>query len=310
MNVSRDDGPLEAVCCDLCGADDTEPLHELRDRMFETTTQTFRLVRCRRCGLLYLNPRPPVDDLGRYYQDDYAPFARRGLAARIKSLTFNREVDALWPLLAPPRRVIDIGCATGELLQNIRAHGNEDILGIEPSAAAAGTARRRWGLEVVTGTLEMASLQTASVDTALLSHTIEHLPSPSRTLAELHRVVKPDGFVVLWLPNAGSLAARLLGGWWIGYDAPRHFYDFTPATLARMLRQRGFALQSIYHEWIGLEWSWALRLWLRERHPTSRLNWILAALHPALTAAFTPLSALAALAHQAGRIRVVATRLP
>jgi SAM-dependent methyltransferase len=299
---------LEAVCCDLCGANDTEPLRQLRDRMFETTAQTFQLVRCRRCGLLYLNPRPPVSELGRYYRDDYAPFARHGLAARVKSLTFRREVAALWPLLAPPKRVIDVGCATGELLQSIQAHGNDNLLGIEPSATAAEIARTRWELEVITGTLEDACLPAASVDTALLAHTAEHLPSPSRTFAELRRVVKPGGAVVLWLPNADSWAARLLGDWWIGYDAPRHLYDCTPASLARVLRQSGFAVRSIRHEWIGLEWSWALRLRLRDRRPESRLNGILAALHPVLTAALTPPAALAALAHRGGRIRVVARR--
>jgi SAM-dependent methyltransferase len=300
---------LEAVGCDLCGADDTEPLRQLRDRMFETTSQAFQLVRCRRCGLIYLNPRPPVDELGQYYRDDYAPFARHGLAARVKSQTFRREVASLWRLLVPPKRVIDIGCATGELLQSIQVHGNDNLLGIEPSSIAAATARSRWGLEVVTGTLEAACLPDASVDTALLAHTIEHLPSPTRTLAELHRVIKPGGAVVLWLPNADSWAARVLGGWWIGYDAPRHLYDFTPGTLARLLRQNGFAVQSIDHEWIGLEWSWALRLRLRDRRPDSRLNGVLASLHPAMTALFTPVAAMAALAGHGGRIRVVAMRL-
>jgi 2-polyprenyl-3-methyl-5-hydroxy-6-metoxy-1,4-benzoquinol methylase len=308
--ANRDEVVLEAVCCDLCGADAPEPLRELRDLMFETTSQSFQLVRCRRCGLQYLNPRPPVGQLDRYYRDDYAPFARHGLAARVKSLTFRREVAALWPLLAPPRRVVDLGCATGELLQSVREHGNENVLGIEPSATAADSARQRWGLDVITGTLESAQLPTASVNTALLAHTIEHLPSPSQTLTELQRVVKGGCSVVFWLPNADSWAAHLLGAYWIGYDAPRHLYDFTPATLARMLRECGFAMQSIHHEWIGLEWSWALRLRLRQQLPDSRVNGVLAALHPALTAAFTPVAALAALARRGGRIRVVATRLP
>ncbi|HEX7103341.1 MAG TPA: class I SAM-dependent methyltransferase [Nitrolancea sp.] len=309
MSASPDTVALESVRCDLCGADDAEQLRQLRDRMFETTRQPFQLVRCRRCGLLYVNPRPPISELGRFYRDDYAPFARHGLAARVKSYTFIRDVAALWPLLAPPRRVIDLGCATGELLHSIREHGNDNLLGIEPSAAAAQSARTRWGLEVITGTLEAARLPAASVDTALLAHTAEHLPSPSRTFAELHRVIRPGGAVVLWLPNAESWAARLLGDWWIGYDVPRHLYDFTPATLAFMLRQSGFAVQSLQHEWIGLEWSWALRLWLRNQRPDSRLNTLLASLHPIMTAAFTPPAALAALMHHGGRIRVVARRL-
>ena len=63
-------------------------------------------------------------------------------------------------------------------------------------------------------------------------------------------------------------------------------------------------MRSVKHEWIGLEWSWAARLWATERHPA--LAPLFARLHPALTAAFTPISAAAAAAERAGRIRVVA----
>ncbi len=299
-------GKLESVCCDLCGADDAQPVIELRDRMFGTTSSVFQLVRCRNCGLHYLNPRPTIDEIGGYYPEDYAPFARNGIAARVKELSVDRDVKLLWHYLAPPARVIDVGCATGDLLQAVRAHGNPNVLGIEPSAHAANGARQRWGIDVLNNTLERASLPDDSVDVAILSHTIEHLPSPSTTLSELRRVVAPSGALVLWLPNVESFAARLLEEWWIGYDAPRHFYGFTPDTLTQLLRLHGFQVHSITHEWIALEWSWALRLIARDRISNARLDKMLATLHPALTLALTPVSAAAALMHRAGRIRVVA----
>ncbi len=296
----------EHVCCDLCGADDAQPVIDLRDRMFRSTSSTFQLVRCRRCGLHYLNPRPTIDEIGKYYLEDYAPFARNGIAARVKSLTVDRDVKLLWHFLRPPARVIDVGCATGDLLQAVRAHGNPNVLGIEPSEHAAERARERWGIDVLNSTLEQACLPDASIDVAILSHTIEHLPSPSTTLSELRRVITPSGALILWLPNVESLAARLLGEWWIGHDAPRHFYGFTPDTLTRLLRLQGFQVRSITHEWIGLEWSWALRLIAQDRISDARLDKMLAALHPALTLALTPISAAAALMRRAGRIRVVA----
>ncbi len=297
------------MCCDLCGADDAEPLLALRDRMFETATTCFQIVRCRACGLIYLNPRPALHTIDRYYQETYAPFARSGIAGRVKRWTTARAVDSLWPLLEPPARVIDVGCATGELLQAVRERGNPNVLGIEPNAHAANTAHERWGIEVVSCTLEQANLPAGSADTVLMAHTIEHLPSPTTTLREIHRVLKPGGHLVLWLPNAGSLAADTLGQWWIGWDAPRHFYDFTPATLGGLLQKTGFTTTSIDHEMIGLEWSWALRLLARERLRNHLLDRVLAALHPILTAALTPVAASAAAAHRAGRIRVVATQM-
>ena len=86
---------LETVACDLCGADDAEPLLTLRDQMFGTTKEAFRLVYCRRCGLCYLNPRPIAETLDRYYPATYDPFARRGLSARVKARQYRRAVDEL-----------------------------------------------------------------------------------------------------------------------------------------------------------------------------------------------------------------------
>ncbi len=301
---------LEWVRCDLCGADDAEPVLPLRDVMFQTSERTFWLNRCRNCGLLYLNPRPVQKQIGRYYRDDYAPFARSGIPASVKRRTLRREVDSLWPLLAPPAKVLDIGCATGDLLQAVRERGNPNVLGVEPNEHAAEIARTRWGIEVRLGTLESACLPASSVDVALLAHTLEHLPSPANTLNELRRVLSPHGVAIFWLPNAAALAARILGENWMGYDAPRHFYAFTPATLDRMLTQAGFEIRSVAHEWIGLEWSWGLRLIAHEQFTNPGIDRTLSTLHPLLTAASTPTAVAAAAIRRAGRIRVVAAKTP
>ncbi len=299
---------METVACDLCGADDPESLLDLRDRMFRTTEEVFRLVRCRRCGLRYLNPRPAAEALERYYPATYDPFARRGLSARVKARQERKAVDALWPFLSPPARVLDLGCATGDLLQALRERGNPNVLGIEPSAHAVAIARDRYGLDVRAGQLADAAIPDVSIDAVLMSHVIEHLPSPARTLTEIKRVLRPGGTLVLWLPNADSLAERFWGDAWMGYDAPRHLYTFTPATLTALLQRTGFVVREIQHEWIGLEWSWGCRLRARERWGSEAAVRLLARLHPALTAAFTPLSAAAALTRKAGRIRVIACR--
>jgi len=299
---------LEQVACDLCGADDSEPLLDLDDILAGTTPDHFRLVRCQRCGLRYLNPRPVAEELARFYPEDYAPFTRRGIAARVRDRQRRRDVASLWRYLGPPARVLDVGCGTGDLLRAIRDCGNPEVLGIEPSAQAVRIARERWGLDVRQGDLHAVRLPPASVDTVLLSHVIEHLPSPSDTLAEITRVLRPGGALILWLPNADSWAARFWRENWIGYDVPRHLYAFTPATLGALLARHGFTVTEIRQEWLGLEWSWGLRLWARRRWGRGGIDRAFAGLHPALTALLTPVSAAAAITGRAGRILVVAHR--
>jgi SAM-dependent methyltransferase len=263
------------------------------------------LVRCATCGLLRLHPQPTPAQLVAAYSASYAPYVRPGFSGRAKSWLERRSVSALWDDLAPPRRVLDVGCASGELLETIRQAGNTNVSGVEPDADAAQRARER-GIDVHTGTIEGAALPDASIDTAILSHTLEHVPDPLETLREVQRVLRPGGALILWLPNADSIEARLLRGYWIGYDAPRHLTTFSVATLTFALHQAGFMVTSVTHEAVGLEWAWALRLWLRERWPSSER--ILKPLHPLLIVAGTPLALVGKLTSRSGRIRVIARK--
>lgn len=289
--------------CPLCGSTAATPVRVLQDEMFRTTTAAFSLVRCARCGLLRLHPPPDAETLAAAYGVDYAPHVRPGLSGWAKGRLERRSVRQLWEVFGPPRRVVDLGCATGDLLVGVREAGNPNVLGIEPGADAAQIARGR-GLEIVAGMLEDARLPDASVDTLVMSHTLEHVADPAATLLEARRVLRDGGALVLWLPNADSIEARLLGRYWIGYDAPRHLTTFSTRTLRRALTSAGFGRAVVRHEAVGLEWAWALRLWLRGRWPVLERG--LRPLHPLLIVLATPLALLGAVSGKSGRIRVVA----
>jgi SAM-dependent methyltransferase len=217
-------------------------------------------------------------------------------------------VRELHRYLAWPNRVLDIGCGTGELLDVIRATGNNQIMGIEPSGQAAEIARKDRNLKVKTGTLEQVNLPSASIDTVLLSHVLEHLPSPRSTMSEVRRVLKPGGVVIIWVPNAASIPACVLGRYWMGWDVPRHLYAFTPGSLHRLMDAVELEPGEILHERHGLEWSWGLRLWIEKRYPASRINDLLAILHPVTSVAMTPVGVISAALGQSGRIRMIARK--
>jgi SAM-dependent methyltransferase len=152
--------------------------------------------------------------------------------------------------------------------------------------------------------LEDARLPAASVDTVIMAHTLEHVPDPVATLREVRRVLRAGGALVLWLPNVESIEARLLGGYWIGYDAPRHLTTFGMGTLEQTLKTTGFRVVDVRHEAVGLEWAWALRLWVRGRFPAAERA--LRRLHPLLIVLATPLALVGAASKRSGRVRVVA----
>ena len=161
-------------------------------------------------------------------------------------------------------RLLELGCGAGSSLDYQRFYGFQ-VTGVEPSAAAARVARTRYGLEVRVGALEDARFPERSFDVAHLSHVFEHLSDPVATLRELHRVLEPEGLLVLKLPNIAGVSAGRFGPFWLGLDLPRHLYHFSPETITALLQRHGFAVRAIRHD-VGSWGFWRESRRLQHRH--------------------------------------------
>jgi len=273
---------METVNCNLCGADDSELVLEGKDRL-HGIEGTFRLVRCRHCGLIYLNPRPEPDEMARYYPSDYIAYYR----AIEDEPSFSRRLDRRYGLhkrcrevirrASEPGHLLDVGCATGVFLDGMCQRG-WTVTGVEVNAKAAQYARERLGLEVFVGELEDAGYPDASFDVITLWDVLEHVPDPRRTLGEISRILRPSGLLVLSLPNPDCLEARLFGPYWAGWDVPRHLYIFSRSVLERLLAETGFQIQEV-SSFTGLYHAFVLstQLWLAERLASQRLRQLILA---------------------------------
>lgn len=296
----------ETFRCPVCGTTSFHLRKKLRDRVMRTMEREFRLVACTGCGLQRLHPQPDAETLALAYGPDYAPHTRPGISGKAKGWLERRSVRHLRAWLGNPARVLDVGCATGDLLLAIKARGNPNVAGVEPGAEASRIARSR-GLDVFTGELEEADFPDESFDTVLASHTLEHVSDPLAFLQEVHRILAPGGAVILWLPNADSFEAAIFRRFWIGYDPPRHLTTFTVGTLGRTLQSAGFEVEEVHHEAVGLEWAWGVRLAIREVIPPAER--VLSKIHPLLIVAFTPLAWISSRRRRSGRIRVIARKM-
>ncbi len=227
-----------------------------------------RFVTCRDCQLVFQNPQPLFDDLkGRYGQTYFEyEIANEANFHRLMELGLaDIGFAGLTGGLPPDRRFLDVGCATGRLLEAMRARG-WSVQGVDLCRQSAEYAAARRGVMVFTGTLEQARFPAASFHAVHFSHLIEHVPSPRAFLSEVRRILTPAGFAVVTTPNVDGLQARLFRGQWRSAIAD-HLTLFSGRTLRRLLEQSGFEVRAT-QTWGGLAQGTA-PAWLKR--PVDRL---------------------------------------
>lgn len=234
--------------CLICGSDRASLLFRQTDRLYGTTEKQFAVVRCGECGLARLDPQPSPDELRRYYPDNYW-FAPDGslvarLEERYRRIVLRGHVRFVERALRDSRArgpLLDVGCGGGLFLGMMRHRGFR-VVGLDFSWDAAALAWRHQEVPAVVGDLERAPLRSGSFAGITMSHVLEHLPDPHAYLAAAHRLLQPDGRLVIHVPNAASWQFRLLGRRWNGVDVPRHLFDYRDRDVERLLAVSGFAV--------------------------------------------------------------------
>jgi 2-polyprenyl-3-methyl-5-hydroxy-6-metoxy-1,4-benzoquinol methylase len=207
-----------------------------------------------------MNPQPEAKAVARRYGKehggDYLSYeiANEGPFLRLQELAledagfYELEQGLMRPHAHPPA-LLDIGCATGALLEKLRDRGWA-VRGIEIGAPSAGYARKTRGLDVSTLPLEENRFPPHSFDLVLASHLIEHLNDPASFVREVRRVLTPGGRFLITTPNIGGFQAQLFRGRWRSaiFD---HLYLFSIKTLSALLKQAGFSVEKTV-TWGGL----------------------------------------------------------
>ena len=227
--------------CPLCGADNSA---------FLFGKNTYRYVRCRSCGLVFVNPMPSAAEIETIYADPLY-FANRNEWAYgyndyfgerdFYTALFDRRVRQLEQALGVTdgrgRRLLDVGCAAGFLL-DVAAERGWEVAGVELSRHAAAFANERIGNVVRNGTLEAARFDSDSFDAVVMLDIVEHVPDPVGLLREAARVLKPGGILLLSAPNVRSISARLAGRRWFHFKRD-HVVLFSSPTLLQALEAGG-----------------------------------------------------------------------
>ncbi len=240
--IPRADRVLERLpLCPVCGGEQARPCYEVE-------ASASRLFVCAACGLGRLYPLPGLEELRALYPDAYygEPGSKfQPLAERLVRFVGERHISFLSRALAPGSSVLDVGCGRGVLLGALADRGFE-VHGVELSEEAVRGADPRARIRIA-ASLAGADYPQDRFDLVVVWHVLEHLQDPTEALEEIHRILKPDGRLIVAVPNFSSLQARWTRGAWFHLDLPRHLYHFPLDGLRRLSEQTGFTIESEHH---------------------------------------------------------------
>jgi len=203
-------------------------------------------VRCRKCGHLYLSPRPAAKDLGVIYPSNYYTLAGTGsLVARAQRVWEGRKVDVYKQALGPgKKRILDVGCGSGRFLEVLRDFGPKEweLVGTDFDPSAVERCRAR-GFEAHQSRVEDLRGEDGTYDAVVMLQLIEHVEDPALIAERVFALLRPGGVFVVETPNLAGWDYRIFRKrWWGHYHFPRHFHLFSQASLTAMLERAGFVM--------------------------------------------------------------------
>lgn len=198
--------------------------------------ELFDLVLDQDKQMLVTAPLPKPEDLSKYYESEsYISHtdSRKGILPYcyqlIKKYSLQKKLKLINRLHAKKGSILDIGAGTGEFLK--QAENNDwEIHGIEPNEKARELANKKG----VFLTKEIGKLTNKKFDVITLWHVLEHLPNLDEEVKKIESLLKPDGTLIIAVPNYKSYDAHFYKEYWAAYDVPRHLWHFSKESMKKL----------------------------------------------------------------------------
>ncbi len=236
------------------------------------TADGWKIRECTSCHFVQVSPKPSESDVVSLYHEDWEHFSPYISQTAIHRNYFNAVLDRIEQLKREGRRqktengrsksenrkhqssvlspqssqllsglrLLDIGCATGILLEEAEKRGM-NATGIDLSRDAV-TACKKKKLTAIFGRVTdyVKKAKHSSYDVIVASQVIEHEYEPIAMLRAIRLLLRPGGMALVMTPGFETPYRIIMGSGWVGYKHPEHLWFFSSGTLSHMMRYVGF----------------------------------------------------------------------
>ena len=235
--------------------------------------EEFELIQNSEYGFLETTPQPSSDKLPEYYKsEDYISHtdSKRNLFEKlyhlVRSISLKKKLNLINSYSSKEKNLLDIGCGTGDFLE-VAQQNNWSISGVEPNEKARDIANKKTN-NAVFEINQLLKFKSNSFDVITLWHVLEHLPNLEDHISVFKTLLKPNGTLIVAVPNYKSYDAKHYKQFWAAYDVPRHLWHFNQDSISKLVSKENFKVEKVKPMWFD---SFYVSM-LSEKYKSGKMN--------------------------------------
>lgn len=205
---------------------------------FTVSNKKFDLMYNAEYRMLETFPQPKGKNLASYYESsEYISHtdSNKSLVDKlyqiVKSVALKNKLKLINSFETSDKTLLDVGCGTGDFLLTCQ-NSDWKVIGVEPNKNANELAQNK--LNVNSGATifsELIEINDKQFDVITLWHVLEHVPDLDIYILKLKSLLKPNGVLVVAVPNYKSYDANYYKQFWAAFDVPRHLWHFSKKSI-------------------------------------------------------------------------------
>ncbi|WP_372795042.1 class I SAM-dependent methyltransferase [Lutibacter sp.] len=231
---------------------DFSKINKITCEDYTVSNQKFDLVYNDKFDMLETFPQPKLEDLGNYYESsDYISHtdSKKSFTDKlyqiVKGYTLNKKLSLINSFKTEQKNLLDVGCGTGDFLLNCKNNG-WNVVGVEPNQNAKSLAESKLTVNSISKIYtNLSDINSEKFDVITLWHVLEHVTNLEVYILNLKQLLKPNGVLVIAVPNFKSYDANYYKQFWAAFDVPRHLWHFSKKSIQLLFSKENMAVEKI-----------------------------------------------------------------